>query len=85
MKLVCELSKAVADVKWFKDGKEITPSKNIAISSDGKKRILTVRKAEKANIGTYSCDCGSDKTSAELNIEGTILQHSASLSPQAGV
>uniref|UniRef100_A0A3B4THM0 Ig-like domain-containing protein n=1 Tax=Seriola dumerili TaxID=41447 RepID=A0A3B4THM0_SERDU len=68
--LVCELSKAVADVKWFKDGKEITPSKNIAISTDGKKRILMVRKAEKANIGAYTCDCGSDKTTANLNIEG---------------
>lgn len=70
VKLVCELSKAIADVKWFKDGKEITPSKNIAISTDGKKRILMVRKAEKANIGEYTCDCGSDKTTANLNIEG---------------
>ncbi len=70
VKLVCELSKAIADVKWFKDGKEITPSKNIAISTDGKKRILMVRKAEKANIGEYTCDCGSDKTTAKLNIEG---------------
>lgn len=70
VKLVCELSKAVADVKWFKDGKEITPSKNIAIVTDGKKRILMVRKAEKANIGEYTCDCGSDKTTAKLNIEG---------------
>lgn len=72
VKLVCELSKAIADVKWFKDSKEITPSKNIAISTDGKKRILTVRKAEKANTGEYSCDCGSDRTSAKLNIEGNL-------------
>uniref|UniRef100_A0A8C7XXI4 Titin n=1 Tax=Oryzias sinensis TaxID=183150 RepID=A0A8C7XXI4_9TELE len=70
VQLVCELSKAIADVKWFKDGKEITPSKNITISTDGKKRILTVRKAEKANIGVYTCDCGSDKTTANINIEG---------------
>lgn len=70
VRLVCELSKAIADVKWFKDGKEITPSKNIAISTDGKKRMLMVRKAEKTNIGEYTCDCGSDKTTANLNIEG---------------
>lgn len=75
MQLVCELSKAVADVKWFKDGKEITPSKNIAISTDGKKRILTVRKAEKVNIGEYTCDCGSDKTTANLNIEGKSCRY----------
>lgn len=72
VKLVCELSKAIADVKWLKDGKEITPSKNIAISTDGKKRILIVRKAEKTNIGEYSCDCGSDRTTAKLNIEGEM-------------
>lgn len=70
---MCELSKAVADVKWFKDGKELTPSKNIAIITDGKKRILTVRKAEKVNIGEYTCDCGSDKTTAKLNIEGICV------------
>lgn len=72
MKLRCELSKAIADVKWFKDGKELTPSKNIAITTDGKKRVLTVRKAEKANIGEYTCDCGTDKTTAKLNIEGIL-------------
>lgn len=75
VRLVCELSKSAADVKWFKDGKEITPSKNIAISSDGKKRILMVRKAEKSNIGAYTCDCGSDKTTANLNIEGRFNTH----------
>lgn len=73
VKLMCELSKAVADVKWFKDGKELTPSKNIAIITDGRKRILTVRKAEKVNIGEYTCDCGSDKTTAKLNIEGICV------------
>lgn len=77
VKLVCELSKAIADVKWFMNGKEIMPSKNISISTDGKKRILMVRKAEKANIGEYSCDCGSDKTTAKLNIEGKMRKHAA--------
>ncbi|KAG7276471.1 hypothetical protein CRUP_033909, partial [Coryphaenoides rupestris] len=67
--LVCELSKPAADVKWFKDSKEIIPSKSITVRADGKKCILTVKKAAKANIGAYTCDCGSDKTTANLNIE----------------
>ncbi|KAJ8416941.1 hypothetical protein AAFF_G00328190 [Aldrovandia affinis] len=67
--LVCELSKSAAEVKWFKDGQEITPSKNVLMKSEGKKRMLIVKKAEKANIGEYTCDCGSDKTTAKLNIE----------------
>ena len=70
--LVCELSKASAQVRWFKDGQEIVPSKNVLIKADGKGRFLTVKKAEKGNIGEYSCDCGTDKTTARLNIEGKI-------------
>jgi len=71
--LICEVSKSSAQVKWFKDGNEITPSKNVIIKADGKKRILTVKRAEKGNIGDYACDCGSDKTTAKLNIEGMYL------------
>ena len=70
--LLCELSKSVAEVQWFKDGKEIIPSKNIVIQTDGKKRLLTIKKASKADIGEYSCHCGTDKTTASLNIEGKL-------------
>lgn len=66
----CELSRSAADVCWFKDGTKIVPSKNVLLQSDGRKRRLVLKKAEKVSIGVYSCDCGSDKTSAELNIEG---------------
>lgn len=68
--LSCELSKAAADVKWFKDGHEIYPSKNILLQSEGKKHTLVLKKAAKNNMGTYTCDCGTDKTTAVLNIEG---------------
>ena len=70
--LVCELSKSLAQVQWFKDGKEIIPSKNIVTQTDGKKRLLTIKKASKADIGEYSCHCGTDKTTASLNIEGKL-------------
>uniref|UniRef100_A0A8C9EWG0 Titin n=1 Tax=Pavo cristatus TaxID=9049 RepID=A0A8C9EWG0_PAVCR len=67
--LQCEISKADAPVKWMKDGKPITPSKNVVIKADGKKRILILKKALKKDIGQYTCDCGTDQTSANLNIE----------------
>lgn len=70
--LSCELSKAVGEVKWFKDGSEIYPSKNILFQSDGKKRLLVIKKAAKSNVGAYTCDCGTDKTTADLNIEGNV-------------
>uniref|UniRef100_H3DPY7 non-specific serine/threonine protein kinase n=1 Tax=Tetraodon nigroviridis TaxID=99883 RepID=H3DPY7_TETNG len=68
--LSCELSKATADVKWFKDGEEVFPSKNILIKSDGKKRMLVIKKAAKSSAGTYTCSCATDKTTSDLNIEG---------------
>lgn len=68
--LSCELSKAAGEVKWFKDGNEIFPSKNVLLQSDGRKRLLIIKKTAKSNVGSYTCDCGTDKTTADLNIEG---------------
>lgn len=71
--LQCEISKADAPVKWMKDGKPITASKNVVIKADGKKRILILKKALKKDIGQYTCDCGTDQTSAKLDIEGMVI------------
>ncbi|CAB1414344.1 unnamed protein product [Pleuronectes platessa] len=67
--LTCELSKAGGEVRWFKDGTEICPSKNVLLQSDGKRCIIVLKRALKSNMGTYTCDCGTDKTTADLNIE----------------
>lgn len=79
MILQCEISKADAPVKWFKDGKEIEPSKNAIIKEDGKKRMLILKKALKSDIGQYTCDCGTDKTSGKLDIEGKDISMSCTL------
>lgn len=71
--LQCEISKADAPVKWMKDGNPITASKNVIIKADGKKRILILKKALKKDIGQYTCDCGTDQTSAKLDIEGMVI------------
>lgn len=73
--LHCEVSKPRAEVKWFHDGKEITPSKNVQIKADEKTRTLTLKKTAKSDTGEYTCDCGSDKTTAKLNIEGMGLTY----------
>uniref|UniRef100_A0AAQ5WXP9 non-specific serine/threonine protein kinase n=1 Tax=Amphiprion ocellaris TaxID=80972 RepID=A0AAQ5WXP9_AMPOC len=79
--LSCELSKAAGEVRWFKDGNEIFLSKNVLVQSDGRKRWLVIRKATKANMGLYTCDCGTDKTTADLNIEGKPAAIGTLLSP----
>ncbi|XP_059694276.1 obscurin isoform X5 [Haemorhous mexicanus] len=64
----CELSKPNANVKWFKDGKEIRQSKNIGIISQGNKRSLIIHKCEYEDQGTYTCQAAEDKTSATLKV-----------------
>lgn len=67
--LECELSKDVP-VKWYKDGEELVASKRISIKTDGKRRILKIKKATDADKGNYECNCGTDKTISEVKIEG---------------
>uniref|UniRef100_A0A8C6U917 Ig-like domain-containing protein n=1 Tax=Neogobius melanostomus TaxID=47308 RepID=A0A8C6U917_9GOBI len=85
--LMCELSKASGEVKWFKDGNEIYPSKNVLFQSDGKKRMLVIKKTAKSDMAAYTCDCGTDKTTAELSIEGNTcgLPGSAHLKTLEGI
>lgn len=71
--LKCEVSKDVP-VKWFKDGEEIVPSLKHSIKSDGLHRVLKIKKAELKDKGEYVCDCGTDKTKANLNVEGELLK-----------
>lgn len=70
--LKCEVSKDVP-VRWFKDGEEIVPSTKHSIKTDGLRRILKIKKAELKDKGEYMCDCGTDQTKANLNVEGELL------------
>ena len=67
--LDCELSKDV-DVMWYHDEAEIKTSKMVAIKAEGKRRTLVIKKVGDENKGQYVCDCGTDKTTATLHIEG---------------
>lgn len=66
--LECELSKDVP-VKWYKDGEELVASNRISIKTDGLRRILTIKKATESDKGVYECDCGTDKTNANVGVE----------------
>lgn len=47
----------------FKDGKQITSSDHVKITSDGKKQILTVDKAKIEDSGAYSIVATNDVSS----------------------
>lgn len=67
--LDCELSKDV-DVMWYHNEAEIKASKMVAIKAEGNRRTLVIKKVGDKDKGQYLCDCGTDKTTAMLHIEG---------------
>lgn len=67
--LDCELSKDI-DVMWYHNEAEIKASKMVTIKTDGKRRTLIINKVGDKDKGQYVCDCGTDKTTATLHIEG---------------
>lgn len=69
MALDCELNKDV-DVMWYHNEAEVKPSKMVAIKAEGKRRTLVIKKVGDKDKGQYLCDCGTDKTTAVLHIEG---------------
>ncbi|XP_023820736.1 obscurin isoform X4 [Oryzias latipes] len=73
LSLVCELNKALGDVVWKHDGKEIKPGGRHCIGVDGAKRALTLTGMTKEDEGDYSCDCKSDKTSAKVTTKAPRL------------
>ena len=69
MVLDCELSKDV-DVMWYHNEAEIKASKTVSVRAEGKRRTLVIKRVGDADKGQYVCDCGTDKTTAALLIEG---------------
>lgn len=67
--LECALNKEV-DVIWYHNQAEVRPSKTLAIRAEGLRRVLVLRKVSHEDAGQYTCDCGTDKTTAALYIEG---------------
>lgn len=70
--LDCELSKDVP-VVWYHNEKEIIASKMVVMRTEATHRSLILKKVEQSDKGKYVCDCGTDKTSANINIEGNAL------------
>ncbi|XP_053118296.1 obscurin isoform X21 [Hemicordylus capensis] len=66
--LSCEVAQAKTEVKWFRDGKPITPNKKFKIETEGKTRRLVVQQVEKKDAGEYICEAGNQKLTFRLNV-----------------
>ncbi|XP_064808890.1 obscurin-like [Oncorhynchus masou masou] len=67
--LECQVSRANAQVRWFKNRNEIQPSQKHQIVSDDIYRQLHIHDVASSDEDTYTCDAGDDKTSCQLLVE----------------
>lgn len=68
--LECQVSRPNAQVKWYKNRKELLPSKKYQIISQDIYRQLTIDDVCSSDEDTYTCDAGDDETSCQLLVEG---------------
>ncbi|XP_060776992.1 obscurin isoform X3 [Neoarius graeffei] len=59
--LSCEVSDSKAEVKWYKDGKQLLSSKTVHMETKGKIRQLVLDSVEKKDAGEYTCEVGNEK------------------------
>nr|XP_060639352.1 obscurin-like [Anolis sagrei ordinatus] len=67
--LECQVSRANAEVKWYKDNKEIHPGQKYEMVSDGVYRKLLINEAEFEDEGIYTCDATDEKSTAQFYVE----------------
>ncbi|XP_035994186.1 obscurin isoform X8 [Fundulus heteroclitus] len=67
--LECQVSRASAKVKWFKNKTEVRPSKKYEMKSEDVYRKLTINDVDSGDEDMYTCDATDDKTSCKLLVE----------------
>ncbi|XP_065810254.1 obscurin isoform X2 [Labrus bergylta] len=67
--LECQVSRANAKVKWYKNKTEIKHGKKYEIKSEDVYRKLTINDVDSGDEDTYTCDATDDKTSCKLLVE----------------
>lgn len=68
--LECQVSRASAKVRWYKNKTEIKASEKYEIRSEDVYRKLTINDVGEGDEDTYTCDAVDDKTSCKLLVEG---------------
>lgn len=79
--LECQVSRANAQVKWYKNKVEIKPSKKYEIKSEDVYRKLTINDVDSGDEDTYTCDAIDEKTSCKLLVEGTAVDYLLACQP----
>lgn len=75
VKMICEVSKADADVMWYKGDQELPEGGRYDQIVDGRKRILIIQDLKTDDAGEYHCKLSSSKTTGNLKINGNGIRH----------
>eukprot|EP00066_Takifugu_rubripes_P023926 XP_011613192.1 PREDICTED: LOW QUALITY PROTEIN: obscurin-like [Takifugu rubripes] len=67
--LECQVSRPNAQVKWYKNRKELLPSKKYQVINQDVYRQLYIDDVCSSDEDTYTCDAGDDQTSCQLLVE----------------
>nr|XP_019585378.1 PREDICTED: obscurin [Rhinolophus sinicus] len=67
--LECQMSRASAQVRWYKGGVELQPGPKYEMVSDGLYRKLIINDVQPEDEDTYTCDAGDVKTCAQFFVE----------------
>ncbi|XP_040097221.1 obscurin isoform X4 [Oryx dammah] len=67
--LECQMSRASAQVRWFKGSVELHPGAKYEMVSDGLYCKLVINAVQPEDEDTYTCDAGDVKTSAQFFVE----------------
>ena len=69
----CEVSRADAEVKWYKNGKILKGTgKKLKIIKDGTKHKLVITGVTKAQAAEYTATVGKETTKGALTVEGMM-------------
>ncbi|KAM4728162.1 obscurin [Anableps anableps] len=66
--LSCEVAETKTEVKWYKDGKLLTPSRTVHTESKGKSRQVVIDSVESKDAGEYICEAGTEKMSFKIHV-----------------
>lgn len=68
--LSCDVADSNTEVRWYQDGKLLTPGKAIYTEAKGKSRQLVIDSVERKDAGEYCCEAGTDKLLFKIHVAG---------------
>uniref|UniRef100_A0A3B4VJT8 Obscurin like cytoskeletal adaptor 1a n=1 Tax=Seriola dumerili TaxID=41447 RepID=A0A3B4VJT8_SERDU len=80
--LECELSRANAVAKWYKDGCRIEDDERFCEEEEGAFRSLVILNAELRDSGEYFLDVGDDNISFQVTVEPPVTIVGNSIDPE---